>query len=381
MTAMGEGKRIMIVAGEASGDLHGAALVAAMKEGEDRLSFYGVGGDRMREAGVRLTARASDMAVVGLTEVVSRLGKILGVMRDLRRALREERPDLVILIDYPDFNLPLARAAKKEGIKVFYYISPQVWAWRRGRVEQIKRYVDRMAVILPFEEEFYARHGLNVHFVGHPLLDLVKPRWGAGEAAERLKIPPGAPTVALLPGSRMSEVRRLLPVMVEAADLLRRDFPKIRFLLPLAETIPEGYVQDLIKQRRVEIGVMKNCIYDCLALSDGAVVASGTATLETALMEVPMVIVYKVSPLTYTLGRILIRADCIGLANIIAGKKVVPELIQGEATGSRVADEVRGMLNDEEGRRRIKEELSHIRESLGRPGAAKRAAALALGMI
>ena len=376
-------KKVLIVAGEASGDLHGANLVRAMLESDPGLVFYGIGGPKMEAAGVRCLARAGDMAVVGLTEVFSKLGMILGIMRKLKRSLWEEKPALIILIDYPDFNMPLARAAKKRGVPVFYYISPQVWAWRRGRIKQLRQCVDRMAVILPFEAEMYRREGMAVEFVGHPLLDGINTKYHRSEAIRRFDLREGAAIIGLLPGSRPGEVTKLLPEMLAAAGIIKREVPTAQFVLPLADTLDRDGVEEMIRpcQEKLNVKIIGNEIYDVLAVCDAAMVASGTATLETALIGVPMIIVYKISLFTYLMGRIFVNVDHIGLANIIAGKTVVPELIQQDVNPPRMAKEILAILNDVERKNRIKRELAGIREKLGAPGASRRAANLAMEML
>ncbi len=375
-------KRILIVAGEASGDLHGARLVRAMTAKEPGIRFYGIGGGNLREAGVDLWADAADMAVVGLTEVVSKLREILEVMGRLKKSLRLLKPDLVILIDYPDFNLPLARSAKKCGIPVFYYISPQVWAWRKGRIKTLSRIVDRMAVVLPFEEALYRQAGVDATFVGHPLLDVVETTSSREETLRRFGLGDQVTTVALLPGSRKGEVSRLLPAMLKAAQLLAEKVKPVQFLLPLAATLDEAWMRKRIAGADVpEIRLICGATYDALAAADAAVVVSGTATLETALLGTPLIVIYKVSALSYLIGRLLISVDHIGLVNIVAGKTVAPELIQHEANPERIAAEVLVILGDADRRRAIREELSRIREKLGSPGADQRAACLALELL
>ncbi len=371
----------MIVAGEASGDLHGGNLVRAMRAIDPSLSFYGVGGNRMRAEGVALLADAADMAVVGLTEVILKLGAILRVMHRLKASLAGERPDLVILIDYPDFNLPLARAARKRGIKVLYYISPQVWAWRKGRIETIRKSVDRMAVILPFEEQFYREAGVDVTFVGHPLLDVVRKKYPRMEALKRFNLRGDAITVGILPGSRRSEVARLLPEMLRACRILTEKLSPLQFVLPLAGTLDPVFVRDILRQFPVTVNVIRDEIYDVIAASDVAIVASGTATLETALLETPMVVVYKVSASSYAIGRRFIRVDHIALVNIIAGRSVVPELIQDDANPERIAAEIRELIVKRGKVSEMKASLAEIRGKLGTPGAAQRTARIALDML
>jgi len=374
-------RKVMIVAGEASGDLHGGNLVRAMHRLDPDLSFYGVGGRKMKGAGVELMADAADMAVVGLSEVIRKLWTILGVMHRLKQSLAQASPDLAILIDYPDFNLPLARAARKRGIKVLYYISPQVWAWRKGRIKTIRNSVDRMAVILPFEEAFYREAGVNVTFVGHPLLDEVKRRYARPEALKRFGLKDEAITVAILPGSRPSEVARLLPEMLGACRILMEKLSPLQFVLPLAGTLDPNLVRDMLRQFPGRVNVIQDEIYDVVGVSDVAIVASGTATLETALLETPMVVVYRLSGFSYAIGRTFVHVDHIALANIIGGRPIVPELIQNEATPERIAAEVRELIVQKQKAREMKAALARIREKLGTPGASDRAARLACEML
>lgn len=378
---MTEAKTIMIVAGEASGDMHGASLVREMLKVNPSLNFYGIGGCRLKEAGVKLLADASEMAVVGLTEVISKLGSVLKIMSRMKKTLDTCRPDLVILIDYPDFNLPLARAAHKRGIKIFYYISPQVWAWRKGRIKQIKKFVDRMAVILPFEVDVYRQKGFEVHYVGHPLLDVV----GTGYSRDQVRLEFGldkkSNIIALLPGSRKSEVVKLLPQMMQAAEIITKEIPGTQFILPLAETLDKKIVTDIISGFAPEVDVISGRTYDVVSCANLAIVASGTATLETALLGIPMIIIYKISPISYFIGKIAVSVENIGLVNIIAGKTIVPELIQQKASGEHIAAAALAILQDDRKKQEMIDSLALIREKLGSPGAALRAAKLACDMI
>jgi lipid-A-disaccharide synthase len=374
-------KTIMIVAGEASGDMHGANLVREMLRIDPALNFYGIGGKKLREEGVKLLANASDMAVVGLTEVISKLGSILKIMGMMKRSLDERRPDLVILIDYPDFNLPLANAAKKRGIKIFYYISPQVWAWRKGRIGQIKKTVDKMAVILPFEVDTYGQEGFTVNYVGHPLLDMVKLNYSKQESRKKFGLAENKITIGILPGSRLSEVGKLMPELLRASEILAQKMPEVQFVLPLADTLEEKIITKIISGFNVKVKIISGHTYDVISCADLALVASGTATLETALLGIPMVIVYKISLLSYLIGRLIVDVKNIGLVNIIAGKTIVPELIQGDACGKRIAVEALAILTNEEKKQEMIKELMAIRARLGEPGAAIRAAQIACDMI
>ncbi len=376
------GKNIIIVAGEASGDMHGASLVKEMLKINPALRFYGIGGGKLKEAGVELIADAAEIAVVGLTEVLSKLVDFLRVIRNLRSKIDQIKPSLVILIDFPDFNLNIAaRFAKKRKIKVFYYISPQVWAWRQGRINQIKKLVNRMAVVLPFEVDVYAAKGFIVDYVGHPLLDVVKTRFSARKEAKKyFGLEEKKTTIGLLPGSRTAEVKRLLPEMLKAAKMISERIPDAQYLLPLAETLAEKQIAQMISGCGIKVKIVTGATYDAIACCDLAIVASGTATLETGLLGVPMVIIYKVSLFSALIGSLVISVENIGLVNIIAGKTIVPELIQLEAKGERIAVEALAILQSER-YTKIKNELAELREKMGSPGAAARAAQIACSMI
>lgn len=378
----GHVSKVMIVAGEASGDLHGSFLVREMRAINPSLHFYGIGGNKMKDAGVKLLAHAADVGVVGVTEVFGKLGTFIRVTSKIRKSMDQFKPDLVILIDFPDFNLNIvARAAKKRHLKIFYYISPQVWAWRENRVQQIKKLVDRMAVILPFEVDFYASRGYDVSYVGHPLRDTVKTAFTKKEARHYFGLDENRTTIGLLPGSRMSEVTRLLPVMVEAAQIISRRIPDVQFILPLADTLEETAVAAEIPASGPAVAIAHGNTYDVLACCDLAIVTSGTATLETGLMGVPMIIVYKMSLLTALIGKLIVDPKHIGLVNIIAGETIAPELIQFNANGPRIASEALAILSNPEKRQDMIARLADIRARLGEPGAARRAAQIACDMI
>jgi lipid-A-disaccharide synthase len=372
---------VLIVAGEASSDLHGSYLVTALKRLDPGLAFQGVGGPCLEKAGVRILFNASDMAVVGLTEVFSRLGAIGRAYRGLKTILRKDRPALLILMDYPDFNLRLARAAKRFGVPVLYYISPQVWAWRKGRVETIRRCVDRMAVILPFEKDFYRERGLPVEHVGHPLLEEIPLDLDATQVRTELGLDPAAPVLALLPGSRKEEVRNLLPVMVEAAGRIRSRHERLKCLLPRASTIPAELLDGILGKTSLDVQVTQGDVYRVLKACDLALIASGTATLEAAILETPMVILYRVSSLSYWIGRMVISVPFIGLANLVAGEAIVPELIQGDVTPERLAREAVDLLEHGDRRRDMVRKLRALRETLGRGSASGRTARIALELI
>lgn len=371
----------MIVAGEASGDLHGANLVKEALRLNPALQFFGIGGARMREAGVKTLVDAAAMAVVGLVEVVAHFGVICRAYATLRRIIRTEPPDLLILIDYPDFNLRLAKLAKRAGVKVLYYISPQVWAWRVERVKKIARLVDRMAVVFPFEVPFYEKEGVPVTFVGHPLADIVQPTMARAEAQGYFGIDPARKTVGLFPGSRKGEIRSLLPTILETAALLRQRFPDLQFILPLASSLATADVTPYLEAAGLDVKVVEGKNYDVIQVCDAIITVSGTVTLEIALMEVPMVIIYRVSPLTYAVGRRLIRVDHIGICNIVAGERVVRELVQDDAQPVWIAEEISCILTDDLYVRQMRAKLAGVREKLGSGGGSARVAQLALEML
>jgi lipid-A-disaccharide synthase len=367
----------MIVAGEASGDLLGANLVRALRRQAPGLFVCGIGGHHLRAQGVRILLDASRLAVVGITEVLGKLPVIWEALGCAQKLLQSLRPELLILIDFPDFNLRLARMAKKRGVPVLYYVSPQVWAWRQARVKTIKRRVDHMAVILPFEADFYRAHGVPVTFVGHPLLDV----WGGAPPP-----PPAAdapPVVGLLPGSREGEIRRLLPVMLQAARRLEKRFETIRFLVSAAPMVAREQVQEMVARfpGRAPVAVVADGIAPILRGCHLVLAASGTVTLEAALGGVPMVIAYKVSPLSYRIGKALIRVKHISLVNLIAGRELVPELIQDQANPANIAAVAAGMLADSRRLAFLRAELLTIRSLLGGGGASARVAAIALELL
>lgn len=364
----------MIVAGEASGDLHGSRLAAEIRRIAPKVALRGMGGPCMERQGVELLVSCSQVAVVGITEVFSRLPAIWRSLKILKAELARSRPDLLILIDFPDFNIHLAGHARRLGIPVLYYISPQVWAWRRGRVRKICKRVSRMAVILPFEEAFYRKAGINAQYVGHPLMDARDyPELSADEDLTRT-----SPVVGVLPGSRVEEVKRLLPAMLGACGILERRFPGISFVLPRAESLPQGILESCLRGATVRPEIVLSGTCNALSRCHAAMVASGTATLETAVMGVPMVIVYKVSTLSYIVGRMVIRVPFIGLVNLVAERKVAVELIQHDVTPERLAEETARLLEDDKARGTAKEQLRVVRERLGEGGASLKTAIMAL---
>ncbi|MFY9270205.1 MAG: lipid-A-disaccharide synthase [Candidatus Manganitrophaceae bacterium] len=376
--------RIMMVAGEASGDLHGGPLAAALLAQDPSLKIVGFGGTAMRRAGVEVIFDISRLGVVGIVEVFLHLRSVWQAYRLAVQTL-EEGVDLLILIDYPDFNLRLAKAAKRRGIPVVYYISPQIWAWRSGRVKIIAERVDLMLVILPFEKEIYAQAGVPCAFVGHPLLDEVETtQLKHGSKSDYLKAKgfyPEGTTVGLLPGSRRRELLTHLPAMLDAMVLLSKEIPGLQLLIPVAPSLPRTEVEALTRSVSVPVRCVEGEFQEVLRAADTIVVASGTATLQVALAGTPMVIVYRLSPLTYWIARRLIHLKSIGLVNIVAGRSVVPELIQEEAEPSKIRDEVARLLNDPPLREKMKQDLKEVVGRLGAAGASGRAAALVRGLL
>ncbi|MFZ5565025.1 MAG: lipid-A-disaccharide synthase, partial [Thermodesulfobacteriota bacterium] len=372
------GRCVMIIAGEASGDLHAANLIRHMREQVNGpLFFCGIGGDAMRRAGAKILVEASRLSVVGITEVIARLPDILSGMKAAKRMLASRVPDLLVLIDFPDFNLRMAGVARQYGIPVFYYIPPQVWAWRKGRVRTIQRRVDHTAVILPFEADFFKEHGVPVTFVGHPLMDA-----GYDRFPEKIK-EAGKMVVGLLPGSRNGEVSRHLPVMMEAAALIGRNHPDVSFLVSCAASIPEERLTAITDRYAgtVPFALLSGGVEQVLARSDCVVAVSGTVTLETALCGVPMVVIYRVSLLSYWLAKILIRLKSISLVNLIAGREIVPELIQGDVSAENIAARVEAMITDPPTMQAVQEALAEVRGRLGGPGASARAARIAAQLL
>jgi lipid-A-disaccharide synthase len=375
-----QSKQVMLVVGEASGDIHAAHLVKALSEKDQTLRFFGVAGEQLKRTDFDVLFNASDLSSMGLVELLGGALNIWKAYRILRRAMRERRPDLLVLIDFPEFNLRLAKLAKELEIPVLYYVSPQIWAWRRGRVRQIARCVDHMAVVFPFEVPFYEKRGVKVSFVGHPLLDIVR----AGEARETLLAQIGLDakkqTIAILPGSRRGEVAYHLPVLLQAAVRLNED-AKMQFLLVRASTVDRRALEAVLERIPLKIPIVEGQSYDAVNACDLAWTASGTATVETALLLKPMIVVYRLSWFTYAFARMLVKVKHIGMVNIVAGERIVPELVQGDFTAERVVKETRNLLGNEELRDRIVRQLFALREKLGVPGAACRVANIALSMI
>ena len=370
---------VAIIAGEASGDLHGAKLIKAMQKKRPGLFYCGIGGPALKQAGVRILVDASELTVVGITEVFAKLPGILKGMGTIKKLLKSLKPDLLILIDFPDFNLHIAATAKKLGIPVLYYISPQIWAWRRGRVKRIGRLVDHMAVILPFEEQFYAENHVAATFVGHPLLDSPLP------TADQIISSggQGQVTIGLMPGSRDSEISRHLPVMLDTAHIVKDRLKHATFIISHAPSVARQQIDMIVAEHagRMDVEIISEGVETVFERSDLLVAASGTVTLQAAIHGTPMVIIYKVSPVSFLLGRALVQVPHFGLVNLVAGRELVPELLQNAASAQNIALAVENMLADRHHLNQLKQQLFDLRDVLGGGGASEKVAALALEML
>lgn len=357
--------KLAIVAGEASGDLHASEVVRELKKLDSALTTFGIGGDFLAREGMKLLHHAREMAIIGLFNVLRNIRFFKAVMRDLMDAIERERPDAVMLVDYPGFNMRAAKRIKALGIPVVYYISPQIWAWHQSRVRDIAKTVDRMIVIFPFEEDFYRKHHVPVTYVGHPLIEQVI---GVKRAARR----EGVTRIALLPGSRKQEVKALLPAMLDSVEVLRRGGPIEPYIVQ-APTIELAELEAFVKEKGANVPILPHDRGEGIAAADVALSSSGTATLECAILGTPVVVMYRLSRMTHWLGRRLVRVPHFSLVNIIAGKEVVPELLQHDVNGERIAAEARKLLEPEYNRW-VRDELATVRTKLGEPGASRRAA-------
>ena len=380
--------RILISAGEASGEFYGAELIKALRQqlaqrgSEAEIEFFGVGGEQMRAAGCDLLVDAREIAEVGIVEVVKHIPTIYRRFREVVREAERRRPDAAVLIDFPDFNLRLAREMHKRGVPVIYYVSPQLWAWKRGRIELVRKYVRKMLVIFPFEATFYHEHGIEAQFVGHPLADLPAPAITREQFAAEYKLDAGREWIALLPGSRRAEVSRIFPPLLEAAQLLGPDYV---YIVPVASTLDAGFMSSFMRD---DAGLPVTFTGDASATllhARAAAVASGTSTLEAALIGTPFTMVYQVAPLTWALGRRLVKVDRFAMVNLIAERDVVPELVQADFTAQRVCAELQRIIPDGEARQKMLADFREVRQRL-RPGdgdgnASERAAKAVLSLV
>ncbi len=372
---------VLFSAGESSGDQHAAHMFQELKALLPDVLGLGMGGGKMRQAGIDICVDSSGIGVIGLVEILKHYGEIKRALNRMKQVLVEEKPDLLICVDYKEFNLKLARFAKSQGVKVLFYVSPQVWAWRPGRVVTYGKAIDMMAVIFPFETAYYDAKNVPVRYVGHPSVDKVHPVRSRAEDFAVFGLHAGQAVVGILPGSRSNEIKRMLPVMLEAAEKLSQLNPQMQFILPQADSVDDKELRLPLNQHRLNIQVVKQQPYDAIQCCDAVMTTSGTATLEIALLGVPMVIAYRLSPLTYWLGRLLVSIPFIGLPNIIAGRLIVKELIQHAANPEELAAEIQRLLHDQAYRASCLDGLQQVKQRLGTGGGSKNMAELALAML
>ncbi len=372
---------IMLSAGEASGDQHAASLFLELKKLMPEVKAIGMGGAKMREAGVEIRFDSTSIAVIGTVEVIKHYGEIRRALALMTSIAIEEHPDLLVCVDYKEFNFRLARSAKAAGVKVLFYVSPQVWAWRPGRVKKYGAVVDHMAVIFPFEVPFYEAHQIPVTYVGHPLAGKVVPSLSKNAALKEFGLESDGPVIGLLPGSRSNEIKRLLPVILATVELLAIRFPTASFVLNQASSVTDGMLEPYLANCKVMVKAIKGRNYDVLQCCDAVITVSGTATLEVALAGIPMAIIYKLTPITYWLGRLLISINFIGLPNILAGKGIVREFIQREAKATNLAEEIGNILEDKNYANEIRDNLARVKELLGEGGGSSRLASLTKKML
>ena len=376
--------RVMIVASEASGDIHGAKVIKAVQELSPGTTFTGVGGQRMSAAGCEILIPGEDLAVMGLVEVVGHLPVVWRSLQKLKKVLHGDmRPDALVLIDSPEFNLRLAKYAKRAGVPVLYYVSPQVWAWRRGRVRTIAGVVDKLAAIFPFEPEFYRGLDIDVRYVGHPLLDEFRITRSRQALLEDLQVSPDRPVVGLFPGSRRNELKYMLGTLVATAEQLLCRQPDINFLVPVASTLTREEIASRFPSGIpvTFVDADEASIYDIANACDAIASVSGTVTLQIALVGTPMVIFYKLSPVSYAIGKLLVKIDHFGLANIVAGKRIVKELVQDEANAEVISAEILRILHDDAYAQQLRSDLASIQQDLGDPGCSERVAEMLLELI
>ena len=374
-------KTIMFSAGESSGEQHAANMFSELKNILPDIKGIGMGGAKMQQAGIDVQFDSSGIGVIGLIEVLRHYGEIRRALKLMRNLLISEQPDLLVCVDYKEFNLKLARFAKQQGIKVLFYVSPQVWAWRPGRVITYGKAIDMMAVIFPFETAYYKAENIPVKYVGHPSVDKVHPLCSRDESIRNFSLQTDAPIIGILPGSRVNEIKRMLPIMIGAAKKVAQIHGNVQFLLPQADSISDELLKTYTHNSNIVITIIKNQPYDTIQSCDVVMTTSGTATLEISLLKVPMVIAYKLSPLTYLIGRFLVTTKFIGLPNIIAGKSIVKEFIQHDATADNLAKEVMLILQNKTYQQQMLLELEKVKEKLGQGGGSKNMAELAVQLL
>ncbi len=369
--------KILISAGEASGDIHAAAVTAALKKIDSAIEVFGMGGDALRAAGGEVLFDIKDHGVMGFVEVIKKLPDLFKLRSDFARVMDERKPNCLVVVDYPGFNMKLAKVAHDKGIPVVSYIAPSAWAWNKGRAKNVAKIVDKVACIFPFEYDVYKEAGAPVEFVGHPLLDIVKPAWERTEAEAWVGKHPGHPLVLLMPGSRLMEIEKMLPNLLAGAKLLKKQLPEVQFAMPRAGTIPLELLQSKIKASGLEIKITEGHNYDLFSVADLALATSGTVTLEAALCGLPSIIVYRTSALNAFIARRVINIPNIGLPNIVAGRQILPELLQEDFTPANVAKTAVELLAPER-RPQLEADLAFMKARLGEPGAVKRVAQLIL---
>ena len=369
--------KILISAGEASGDIHAAAVTAALKQIDSSVEVFGMGGDALRAAGGEVLFDIKDHGVMGFVEVIKKLPDLFKLRSDFARVMDERQPDCLVVVDYPGFNMKLAKVAHDKGIPVVSYIAPSAWAWNKGRAKNVAKIVDKVACIFPFEYDVYKEAGAPVEFVGHPLLDIVKPAWERTEAEAWVGKQLGHPLVLLMPGSRLMEIEKMLPNLLAGAKLLKKQLPEVQFAMPRAGTIPLELLQSKIKASGLDIKITEGHNYDLFSVADLALATSGTVTLEAALCGLPSIIVYRTSALNAFIARRVINIPNIGLPNIVAGRQILPELLQEDFTPANVAKTAVELLAPER-RPQLEADLAFMKARLGEPGALKRVAQLIL---
>ena len=369
--------RILISAGEASGDIHAAAVTAAIKKIDSSVEVFGMGGDALRNAGGEVLFDIKDHGVMGFVEVLKKLPDLFKLRDDFEKVMDERKPDCLITVDYPGFNMKLAKLAHDKGIPVVSYIAPSAWAWHKSRAKKVAKIVDKVACIFPFEYDVYKEAGAYVEFVGHPLVDIVKPSMTKEEAMAFAGKEEGKKLILLMPGSRLMEIEKMLPTLLEAAKIIKKQLPEVSFVMPRAGTIPISLLEEKIQASGLDVKITEGNNYDLFSVADLALATSGTVTLEAALCGLGSVIVYKTNPVTYFIAKLLVNIPHIGLPNIVAAKSVVPELIQNDFTPAKVAQEALALLESERNVK-LKEDLAYVKERLGKPGAVGRVAELVL---
>ena len=369
--------KILISAGEASGDIHAAAVTAAIKKIAPDTEVFGMGGDALRQAGGEVLWDIKDHGVMGFVEVIKKLPDLFRLRSAFERIMDERKPDCLVVVDYPGFNMKLAKLAHDKGIPVVSYIAPSAWAWNKGRAKNVAKIVDKVACIFPFEYDVYKEAGAPVEFVGHPLLDIVHPSMECSEAERWAGKEPGKKLVLLMPGSRLMEIEKMLPTLLAGAKLLQKQLPEVQFAMPRAGTIPLSLLQEKITASGLEVKITEGHNYDLFSVADLALATSGTVTLEAALCSLPSVIVYRTSPLNAFIARLVINIPNIGLPNIVAGKTILPELLQEDFTPEKLAQTATELLKPER-RVQLQEDLAYMKHRLGEPGAVGRVAQLIL---